>query len=535
MRGQTGTDGSGLPGQAVLPADEKGLLDDADPALLGGHPEPGVARGLRPDRKRLPHAARLLEGGVGEAPPEVGGLGVGVGVLPEVAGQGAPEGLRPQGRLEHPEEGAPLGVADGVEDLVDLPRIPHGDLDGMGGGQGVHLQGLVPVLALEELPHPPLREEGVHRLDLHPGRESLVEPEVVPPVHGDEVPEPLVGHLVGHDDGHPLEVPGGGPGGRRKQGRLPEGHGPPVLHGAGGEVGNRDQIELGERIGNPEVVVVPGKEPGRRVEGEPALLRPPDGGVDRDFDPRRTGRDPVPAPHRQVQEVGGHPGGALEDDRLETLGSRGPAPLRHVRKRRVPFGHDGGDGEGGLHAGLVEAGEGASRVGRLELGGRHHQGPALRVLSRAPVEPGEKVVDLSGEGDLEPHPLPLLEHAPGGQDDPLRVRKEADFEGIGEPLVEGLGPGDREPLRVQHELDGAPADLEVDPHLARKGRKVLRGMQGHVVVAGQKVGGKLVERERVHGVRSWGLRVFGSLGKGSRGSWPETARWSPWDGLPRAG
>ncbi|MCL4486046.1 MAG: hypothetical protein M1537_06945 [Nitrospirae bacterium] len=67
MRGQTGTDGSGLPGQAVLPADEKGLLDDADPALLGGHPEPGVARGLRPDRKRLPHAARLLEGGVGEA------------------------------------------------------------------------------------------------------------------------------------------------------------------------------------------------------------------------------------------------------------------------------------------------------------------------------------------------------------------------------------------------------------------------------------------------------------------------------------
>ena len=30
----------------------------------------------------------------------------------------------------------------------------------------------------------------------HPGSESFVEPEIVPPRHGDEITEPLVGHLV---------------------------------------------------------------------------------------------------------------------------------------------------------------------------------------------------------------------------------------------------------------------------------------------------------------------------------------------------
>ena len=30
----------------------------------------------------------------------------------------------------------------------------------------------------------------------HPGSEPFVEPEIVPPRHGDEITEPLVGHLV---------------------------------------------------------------------------------------------------------------------------------------------------------------------------------------------------------------------------------------------------------------------------------------------------------------------------------------------------
>ena len=48
----------------------------------------------------------------------------------------------------------------------------------------------------ELLPHAPARVELVADARLHPRGEALVEPQVVPPVHGHQVAEPLVGELV---------------------------------------------------------------------------------------------------------------------------------------------------------------------------------------------------------------------------------------------------------------------------------------------------------------------------------------------------
>jgi hypothetical protein len=39
-----------------------------------------------------------------------------------------------------------------------------------------------------------------------PSRETLVEPKLAPPVHGDEVTEPLMGKLVSHNVGDPVAV-----------------------------------------------------------------------------------------------------------------------------------------------------------------------------------------------------------------------------------------------------------------------------------------------------------------------------------------
>jgi hypothetical protein len=40
----------------------------------------------------------------------------------------------------------------------------------------------------------------------NPSCEALVEPELVPPVHGDEVAKPLVSKLVSHDVRNPVSV-----------------------------------------------------------------------------------------------------------------------------------------------------------------------------------------------------------------------------------------------------------------------------------------------------------------------------------------
>ncbi len=177
----------------------------------------------------------------------------------EVFGKRLPEGLRPEGCFEHPQKRAPLGVADGIEDLVDLSGIPHRHLDGMGLCQRIHLEGLVSILALKELPHAPLREERIHRLDLHPGGKAFIQPKVIPPGHGHQVTEPLMGHFMGHHHSHALKVPGRGPFMGGEEGRLPEGHGPPVFHGASGKVGDGQQIQLGQGIRGAEVVVIPGE------------------------------------------------------------------------------------------------------------------------------------------------------------------------------------------------------------------------------------------------------------------------------------
>ena len=102
----------------------------------------------------------------------------------------------------------------------------------------------------------PLRVHGGDGLVLHPGGKAFVEPDVVPPLHGDQVAEPLVRHLVGDDQGHFFLGVDGGCFGIDEQGGFAIGDGAEVLHCAGLEVGQGDEVELLERVGDAEVGVV---------------------------------------------------------------------------------------------------------------------------------------------------------------------------------------------------------------------------------------------------------------------------------------
>eukprot|EP01051_Picozoa_sp_SAG22_P007488 SAG22_NODE_529_length_9428_cov_2.691178_5_plen_154_part_00 len=91
-----------------------------------------------------------------------------------------------------------------VEDLLDLLGVADRDLDRVARRQRVEPERRGLVVRRELLPHAPVREERVGGVGLHPGREALVEPEIVPPFHRDQVAEPLVGQLVRHDRADPL-------------------------------------------------------------------------------------------------------------------------------------------------------------------------------------------------------------------------------------------------------------------------------------------------------------------------------------------
>ena len=60
-------------------------------------------------------------------------------------------------------------------------------------------------MVIDELvPHLIIRKAFVSRPVLGPGSESFIQPQVVPPGHGDQVPKPLMGQFVTNDSTNPL-------------------------------------------------------------------------------------------------------------------------------------------------------------------------------------------------------------------------------------------------------------------------------------------------------------------------------------------
>ena len=75
-------------------------------------------------------------------------------------------------------------------------------------------------------------------------------PEVIPPLEGDQVAEPLVHELVSNDAGHPLLVVAGALALVVDEVGLAEGDESPVLGGARGVVGDGGHVQLGQWVGN---------------------------------------------------------------------------------------------------------------------------------------------------------------------------------------------------------------------------------------------------------------------------------------------
>lgn len=94
--------------------------------------------------------------------------------------------------LEHAHHAAALTVGDGVEDLVYFLCARDGHGDGMGCIQPVELHGAQHHVRHEWLQVVLLGVQVVGGQGFSEGGETFVQPDVVPPLHGDQVAEPLV-------------------------------------------------------------------------------------------------------------------------------------------------------------------------------------------------------------------------------------------------------------------------------------------------------------------------------------------------------
>ena len=159
------------------------------------------------------HSAEVAAGRRAQGGQQFGEGGVAVGVVPEVLAGPGDEGLEPDVGHQLLEHRGALGVGDAVEVLLRGFQVRDVGDDRVGGGQLV--LDVRPRLAVVGEVHPgrvPVRGP-VHAEGAHVVGEGFLEPQIIPPLHGDEVPEPHVRHLVQERVGAGLVLRIGGPGG----------------------------------------------------------------------------------------------------------------------------------------------------------------------------------------------------------------------------------------------------------------------------------------------------------------------------------
>ncbi len=235
--------------------------DLAVAAVLGAHlgdhgVDPGRTQPRLAPPAEVPAACAL------QRQQQIGELGVPEPVGGEVVADAGPEGVLTHPRHQLPQDRGTLAVGDAVE-VQDRRR-------GVGhvGGDGVRRRQLVGPVAgsfhagAEGRPGLRMLGSGRQHRGAAVGGEALVEPQVVPPAHADQVAEPHVGELVGD---HVRAVPAGLFGDpSAEQVLVPQRHRPGVLHRARVELRDEQLLVAPERVRLTEdVQVVVEAGPGR--------------------------------------------------------------------------------------------------------------------------------------------------------------------------------------------------------------------------------------------------------------------------------
>ena len=138
-----------------------------------------------------------------ECVPQVGRDGVAVGVLLQVTADSVAVDIGPEVELQHAQHRTTLFVGEEVEHALGVFGGDDFEFNWSRGVEAIHLEGHVTEGAKAD-PDFPFGTEGVEAGVSHEGGEGLVEPDALPPFHGDEVTKPHVGDFVGDDFGDAL-------------------------------------------------------------------------------------------------------------------------------------------------------------------------------------------------------------------------------------------------------------------------------------------------------------------------------------------
>ena len=253
-------------------------------------------------------------------------------------------------------------------------------------------------------PHSPAWVEALGGLARHPRGETLVQPQVVPPGHRDEVAEPLVRDLVRDDAVDALLLA------QRifrvvQEAAFVVGDRPPVFHRAAYATGKRDLVQLGQRVRLAEVAVVIAHDLLGRLHRVACALALAFHGVDAEPDSIDAVFQEIHLSDEERHQIRRHGHRSGEAHFLPAVGPELDLGLRHVRhcgQGRVDYCDDI---EARAKHRLVPSRKEPARLHRLHLGGEHeflHEPPSVALLVRYLVQALGMPADFSRVVDAEP-------------------------------------------------------------------------------------------------------------------------------------
>mmetsp|Transcript_91720 Transcript_91720/g.218533 ORF Transcript_91720/g.218533 Transcript_91720/m.218533 type:complete len:286 (-) Transcript_91720:383-1240(-) len=283
--------------------------------------------------------------------------------------------------MRHLDHRGTFAVGDRVKDFLDLFGVVDGHLDGMGAPQAVKSHGCSLRVGGELVPHREIGEDLVSHVVFTPGGEPLVEPEVVPPHHGNQIPEPLVCQLMRHHNADALHLVSGGSL-ADEQIDLAVCDQPPILHRPCRKLRDRNHVKLGQRVREAKVVIVAVKRLRGYLERKFAILHPAWRSEDSHQDAMlRLGLDKVEFANHEGQKVSGHLWRVHEANfNLRPRIHKLPALLRHVAQGRESCIHYQGKPKNCLAGRLIPARESPASIQGLKLRRRHDLGHAVDVF-----------------------------------------------------------------------------------------------------------------------------------------------------------
>ncbi len=376
------------PGRAIGEGDQKLGLDRPvtiallQVALLDGDQQPLRCVFIRrPVGLEAGHPA-LVDPGAGppgeraagdrfETGDEIPPVGITEGMAPEKELNPGPKDLRSKLEAEGPQNRRRLLVDDRAVGRLGVDQVRNLLVNGCGAARAIDRVRRWFVMEMEPLPDIPTtrltRCQGGHGRVGEVVGEPLLDPQIIKPAHGHQIPEPLVNQFVQNE--RRAGVPIGSGGLRREEDRLfPQVGCAGVLHAPKRESRKQHLVVLVEREGGAEILDERA-DPGRRQV--------------RDRWPLRAGPFQLGSANEEAQRHAvslGSQGGEVADGEREEIGAQRralregvPCPLG-VQRLDADWSGVGDDLQAGrdrqtqpeapLQVGLIEAGKGEAGIHR---------------------------------------------------------------------------------------------------------------------------------------------------------------------------